>query len=115
MRLPFQVYTSIPSLRRILTVALETPVDKIFGHGWFRELFVINKYAISSAVALIEVFVYSSIRRQHVSLSQPLSLDPANSTQPIPAHAAGLSSLSLLYIGWAYAGHELIRKYPSFF
>ena len=99
----------------MLTVILDTPADEILGHGWFREFFVINKYAISSAVALIEVFIYSSIRRQTVSLPRPLPQAYANCTQPIYAHVTGISSLAMMYIGWAYAGHEITDRYAYFF
>ncbi|TVY16801.1 hypothetical protein LARI1_G004512 [Lachnellula arida] len=61
--------------------------------------FVANKYAIVSLISLIEVFVYSSIRRP---------------TPPTP-QIAGISFLSALYIGWAYAGHEITGRYAYFF
>ncbi|TVY50835.1 hypothetical protein LCER1_G005521 [Lachnellula cervina] len=75
------------------------PADKIFGEDWFRDFFVVNKYAIVSLISLIEVFVYSSIRRP----------------SPPTAQIAGISFLSALYVGWAYAGHEITGRYVYFF
>src|SRR6266536_1302288 len=40
--------------------------DKIFGHGWFTEFFILNKNAINSAIAIIEVFVLSSHKCQTI-------------------------------------------------
>ncbi|TVY32883.1 hypothetical protein LSUB1_G006696 [Lachnellula subtilissima] len=75
------------------------PRDKIFGHGRYTEFYVVNKYAAVSLIALTEVFVFSSIRRP----------------TPPSAQIAGISFLSLLYIGWAYAGHEITGRYVYFF
>jgi hypothetical protein len=47
---------------------LHVPGGEIFGHGWYKEFFVFNKFAVSSIIALIEVFFFSSIRRMTVRL-----------------------------------------------
>ncbi|TVY36166.1 hypothetical protein LOCC1_G005460 [Lachnellula occidentalis] len=75
------------------------PANAILGNGRYADFFVITKYAIVSLVALLEVFVYSSIRRP---------------TPPTP-QIAGISLLALLYIGWAYVGHEITGRYPYYF
>ena len=40
--------------------------DKVFGMDWYTEFFVLNKFAINSFIALVEVFFFCSIRRMTV-------------------------------------------------
>ncbi|PMD29692.1 hypothetical protein L207DRAFT_574076 [Hyaloscypha variabilis F] len=75
------------------------PGDHTFGHGWFTTFFVLHKYAIIAVIAIFEVFFLSSIKRQ----------------EPIGAHLAGLSFLSVLYIGWTYIGYVVADKYVWWF
>jgi hypothetical protein len=42
--------------------------DQTFGHGWYTTFFVLNKYAISAAIAFVEIFFLSSIKRQEVEI-----------------------------------------------
>lgn len=96
------------NLRRMLILTPGTTADKVIGHDWFTSFFVINKYAISSAIALIETMVYSSIRRQTVSLFYPflpalanlvsqslltLPDSPRSPSCTLPGHTAATSSL----------------------
>jgi hypothetical protein len=41
--------------------------DDLFGHGWFKAFCTLNKYGINTLIALIEIVVLSSIKRQEVS------------------------------------------------
>ncbi|KAG0649618.1 hypothetical protein D0Z07_4049 [Hyphodiscus hymeniophilus] len=75
------------------------PVDKAFSSGSYTRFFILNKYAIGSATALMEVLVNSSIRRP----------------EPVGAHMVGLSTFSLAYVGWTFLGYVVTDKYHYFF
>ncbi|KAL3420937.1 hypothetical protein PVAG01_07382 [Phlyctema vagabunda] len=75
------------------------PVSELFTHGWYRGFWVLNKYAINSLLALVEVVALSSIRRQ----------------TPVWAHIFALVVLANLYVGWVYIGHKILHRYAYFF
>ncbi|TVY65747.1 hypothetical protein LSUE1_G006707 [Lachnellula suecica] len=98
--------TTFPHLATLIYWALLIPMHKtiipgneITGHGWFREFFVVNKFAIASFIAFVEVFIFSSIRRQ----------------TPVAAHIAGITFLAIVYQFYAYIGHEVTEKYAYFY
>lgn len=73
-------------------------VNYLFSN-WFSAFCVLHQFAINSFIALIEVFLLNSIRRQ----------------TPIWAHTISLTTLSLIYIGWAYIGRLLTGEYVYYF
>ncbi|EKD17407.1 uncharacterized protein L3040_002905 [Drepanopeziza brunnea f. sp. 'multigermtubi'] len=75
------------------------PANDTFGHGSSTTFYVIDKYAVSAIIALIEIIFLSSIRRQ----------------VPIATHVGGLSFLTALFIGWVYIGYTLTGKCALFF
>jgi len=85
----------------ILVPKLENtiPVDGILRDNRLREFLIANKYGVNSIIAVIEVFFFSSIRRQF----------------PIWAHIVGLSVLSFLYVGWTFVGYVVTDRYAYFF
>jgi len=74
-------------------------IEHLFGNGWFKPYCIINLFAVNSLIATIEVVFLSSIRRQ----------------TPIWAHLSGLTTLTLVYIGWAHIGKLLTGHYAYYF
>lgn len=74
------------------------PFSDLFGEGWFASFNVINLYAVTTVIAVFEIFVLNSIKR------------PA-STSPI---VFGLILLSFLYLGWAAIGQLVTGCYAFF-
>jgi len=40
--------------------------EDLFGNGWFKPFCTLNKYGINNMIALIEIVILSSIKRQEV-------------------------------------------------
>ncbi|CAG8980714.1 hypothetical protein HYALB_00012120 [Hymenoscyphus albidus] len=77
----------------------QVPADEVFGHGWLVKFFVFNKFAVNSAIALIEVFFFSSIKR----------------ADSVWAHIFGITFLSSAYVGWSYTGYAATGKFAYYF
>lgn len=43
-------------------------VSDIFGEGWFKSFNILNLYAITSIIMVIEIVVFNSIKRPFVSV-----------------------------------------------
>ncbi|ATZ55379.1 hypothetical protein BCIN_11g06360 [Botrytis cinerea B05.10] len=74
------------------------PSDKVFGDK-LTTFFVFSKYGFNSVLALIELFILSSIKR----------------SDPVWNHVFALAVLSLVYVGWAAIGKHYVGKYTYFF
>ncbi|KAM0124048.1 hypothetical protein ACHAP3_010653 [Botrytis cinerea] len=72
--------------------------DKVFGDK-LTTFFVFSKYGFNSVLALIELFILSSIKR----------------SDPVWNHVFALAVLSLVYVGWAAIGKHYVGKYTYFF
>ncbi|KAH8652690.1 hypothetical protein BGZ60DRAFT_436275 [Tricladium varicosporioides] len=75
------------------------PADQIFGHGKLGEFFIMNKFGVSSFIALVEIFAFSSIKR----------------ADAIWSHIFGTTALSLFYVLWAFLGHHITGKFGYYF
>ncbi|TGO22335.1 hypothetical protein BPAE_0172g00160 [Botrytis paeoniae] len=74
------------------------PGDKIL-HDKLTTFFVFSKYGFNSVLALVELFILSSIKR----------------SDPVWNHVFSLAVLSLVYVGWAAIGKYIVGKYTYFF
>ncbi|ESZ92538.1 hypothetical protein SBOR_7064 [Sclerotinia borealis F-4128] len=74
------------------------PTDEIF-HDKLTTYFIFSKYCINSIIALIELFLLSSIKRS----------DPAWN------HVVAVAVLLLAYVGWASIGKIVVGRYTYFF
>ncbi|KAH0543472.1 hypothetical protein FGG08_002237 [Glutinoglossum americanum] len=68
---------------------------KPFCDGWLRAFVLVGLYLINSVIALIEIVVLSSIKRQW----------------PVWAHVAGLVAICAAYVGWLYLGRLITGSY----
>ncbi|EPE36700.1 hypothetical protein GLAREA_08863 [Glarea lozoyensis ATCC 20868] len=75
------------------------PGNEIFGNGRFREFYFVSKYAVNSLIALMEITMFSSIKR----------------ADALWAHIFGITALSLLYTGWAYVGNAVTGRFEYYF
>jgi hypothetical protein len=54
-------------LRFAITVLLiSATAEDLFGHGWFKPFCALNKHGVNTLIALIEIVILSSIKRQEV-------------------------------------------------
>lgn len=88
--------------------------DRVF-HDKLTTFFVFSKYGFNSVLALIELFILSSIKRSDVGFSDSVSLILLNMFQPVWNHVFALAVLSLVYVGWAAIGKYIVGRYTYFF
>ncbi|KAK4651970.1 hypothetical protein QC762_607200 [Podospora pseudocomata] len=69
-----------------------------WGHGWFEPFCILNLYLVTSLIALFEIFVLNSIKRQ----------------VPVPAHVIATVFFLSAYLGWAAFGKWFTGLYPFF-
>lgn len=76
----------------------ETIGKDFWGHGWFEPFCILNLYLATSLIALFEIFVLNSIKRQ----------------VPVPAHVIATVFFLSAYLGWAAFGKWFTGLYPFF-
>ncbi|KAK4194138.1 hypothetical protein QBC40DRAFT_239136 [Triangularia verruculosa] len=72
--------------------------EEFFGNGWFEPFCIINLYIGIPLIALFEIFVLNSIKRQ----------------VPVPAHVFATGFFLSAYLGWAAFGKLFTGLYPFF-
>ena len=87
-------------------VILTPSEDKgLFDEGHLKSFSIINVWSITSVIALLEMLLFNSIRRQAVSDPSADARYAArltyHSLQPIVGHVAGTIFASSGYIAWA--------------
>ncbi|KAK1774903.1 hypothetical protein QBC45DRAFT_336532 [Copromyces sp. CBS 386.78] len=69
-----------------------------FGHGWFEPFCVLNLWGYTALLALFEILLLNSIKRQI----------------PVHTHIIGLVFILCAYLGWASFGKLFIGRAPYF-
>ncbi|KAI9644793.1 hypothetical protein NHQ30_006820 [Ciborinia camelliae] len=74
------------------------PSDTIFDDQ-LTTFYIFSKYCVNSIIALIELFILSSIKR----------------SDPVWNHVVAFAVLIFVYVGWATIGYHYLDKYVYFF
>jgi hypothetical protein len=86
-------------------------VEDFFSEGWFKPFCIFNLWGVTALIAMFEILVLNSIKRQVVSLWPKFQMHAEchvlTACQPVPTHIFALMFFCSAYLGYAAFGWML--------